>query len=424
MQPDDAAGRRKATVSHRSVRALTVAVVLGFTGCTSTPTLSPMVLPTVPVSMTEPSPGKTTSSPSLAPASLAELSASGEVDDAGTFGGAGLWAIRGSSLYTTMDTGTTWERRNLPVPASSLVAARSFLMLDSSHAWLATYGPGTTTATGTPSDIVHYLIARTDDGGLTWRSTKVAGSYWGTVPALAFADARHGYLVAVATRLSAGTSTVLRTADGGATWVVAASRSWLDGQVAVSDANTLWAGGREQAGGEFAQRILAVSRDAGRTWQDAELPGVAGTTEATCGCFLARPPLFTSSSAGFVTVVNAFGSNGQYGTTVEKTGDGGRTWSAASRRADIEATGLAVLDARDWLMAVVNATEVDATVDGGLTWQAVASGDAWVNTNAAWLDAVSGSDAAALVQLPNNGAAEAIIVTTDGGHTWRQLFPG
>jgi photosystem II stability/assembly factor-like uncharacterized protein len=397
-------------------------------GCTSTPSL----LPTLPSPTIQISPGQATPSssagPSFVPTSPVALSASGGVIDAGSFAGGGLWAIRESSLFISTDLGTSWQRHALPVGPSSLVAGWTFAALDARHAWLATYGPGTTGSTGTAADVVDYLVSRTDDGGATWRTTKIAGSYWGTVPALAFADARHGYLLAVATRLSAGASTVLRTIDGGATWVIAATKPWLDGQIAVSDVSTLWAGGQEQAGGLFAQHILAVSRDAGRTWHDAELPGVQGTTEATCGCFLARPPLFTSSSTGFVTVVNAFGSNGQYGTTVETTTDGGRTWSEASSRPDIQATGLAVLDSRHWMMTLINPTEVDATVDGGLTWQTAASGGDWADTFAASIGSLGGNDAAALVQLPGeansaSSASMALLLTTDGGRTWRQLFP-
>jgi photosystem II stability/assembly factor-like uncharacterized protein len=377
-------------------------------------------------------PGPTFSSPvprplpTLEPSpSLVPLSALADVDDGGSFGTAGLWAIRGDRLLISTDVGTTWMTRKLPADTASLFGTWRFEALDARHAWLVRYGPETTGFDGSPDEILHYLISSTRDGGATWETVTAPGNYPGTIPAVSFADPDHGYLLATATRLSLGTSTVLRTKDGGAIWTVAGTGKWLDAQFAASDPTTIWSGGQEQAGGTFDEPILGVSRDGGRTWRDTELPGLTGTTEASCGCYLAGPPVFPSASSGFVTVVNSFGSNGQPGSWIETTTDGGRSWSEAASRPGIDATGATMLDSSHWLMAQVNPTLVAESVDRGSTWQTVASDGVWPAVFPVWIHAFDASTAAAFVQGSGDPASAvyALLLTTDGGRTWRELVP-
>jgi hypothetical protein len=332
----------------------------------------------------------------------------------------------GQRLLVSTDLGTSWTARDLPVDVGSLFSGWVFEAIDAAHLWLVRYDPETTGLSGSPDEVVHYLVSRTSDGGATWQTAAAPGTYPGTIPALSFADADNGYLLATATRLSLGTSTVLRTVDGGATWVVAGTGKWLDAMFTASDSTTVWSGGQEQAGGDFEQPILAVSRDSGQTWRTTDLPGLTGTTEASCGCYLAGAPAFSSASTGFVTVVNTFGNNGQYGTWIETTTDGGRTWSETASRPNIEATGVARLDSSHWLMAEANPTVISASVDGGSTWQLAASGGFWPRTFTIWIQAFDGSTAAAFLQGPGEpGSAEnALVLSFDGGTTWRQLAPG
>jgi BNR/Asp-box repeat. len=189
------------------------------------------------------------------------ISARGGVDTAGSFRSGGLWAIRGATLFRSTDAGASWAHSSIPVP--SFVTLGMDFLLDASHVWAITLGPGTTGETGSASDVIRYVVSRSANGGTSWRSTQIAGNYAGTTAAIAFADLQHGYLLAAAQRHSFGTSTVLRSSDGGATWSIAGTSPWLGSLLAVSDASTVWAGGQEQAGGDFAQPILAVSRDAG-----------------------------------------------------------------------------------------------------------------------------------------------------------------
>jgi photosystem II stability/assembly factor-like uncharacterized protein len=339
---------------------------------------------------------------------------------AGTFGNAGLWAVRGSTIFTSIDAGTTWQPARIPVSAAT-PRSGSIVLVDPRHIWSVSLGPDSTGDNGTSTDVTQYLISRTADGGASWQVSTVPGNYPDTSSAIAFVDARHGFLLAAATRFSSGTSWVARTIDGGVTWSRAGSFPNLGSLLAVSDPVTVWAGGEEQAGGTFAQPALTVSRDAGRTWREVALPGVTGMTEAECGCYLAGPPVFVDGTTGFVTVVSSFGGVGDPYTRIERTTDNGRTWAQAAYRPNVQAVGLAILGASDWIMPVVNPTEVDVTADGGATWKTLSAGGAWDQTFPTWTAALGEGRAVVLAPIANRADLSALLLTEDGGRTWRQL---
>jgi hypothetical protein len=60
------------------------------------------------------------------------------------------------------------------------------------------------------------VVARTDDGGRTWRRRTVLDGH--TPESLAFADARHGWLVTSPAHRAAAGGWIWRTTDGGRTW--------------------------------------------------------------------------------------------------------------------------------------------------------------------------------------------------------------
>lgn len=343
------------------------------------------------------------------------------IDDAGAFADGGLWAMRGTALFTSVDRGQTWLTSALPLRPGSYAGSWRVVVLDPEHAWLVQNGIATAGILGSATAIDNYTVSRTSDGGQTWTTSDVSGNYPGTFPALAFADPDHGYLLATASRLSSGVTTVLRSEDGGATWAVAGTKRWLDGLVAASNSETIWAGGAEQAGGSFDQSILSVSRDAGRTWADVQLPGLPGKTEATCGCYLPGPPVFTNAADGYVVVVNTFGNDANYGTWLETTSDGGRTWVERTFRTDIAASGVAELDADHWLMARVNPSGMDSSSDAGKTWRAVARSGEFDDTGPMWIHALGGSAAVALTQ--GSGTVLHLLMSTDGGTTWTNIDP-
>jgi hypothetical protein len=132
-------------------------------------------------------------------------------------------------------------------------------------------------------------------------------------------------------------------------------------------------------------------------------------------------PLFLNPSTGFVTIVNSFG-NGQPYTRIDKTTDGGRTWIEVTDRADVEATGLAILDASHWLMPTNNPIAIDATGDGGASWTTISPADTWSAAFAEEIGGLGPTTAFVLVEVPGpNNPQSAMLLTTDGGQTWQQL---
>jgi photosystem II stability/assembly factor-like uncharacterized protein len=394
-------------------------VVLGLSACTANPVVSPSTAvaslerPTLPTSLS-PSPSSSLIPTTSPVQGLPALSAVDAVDSAGSFGRSGLWAIRGSSLFVSTDSGSTWRRTTIPTWQPFLGPSSDF-MLDASRAWAITFGPGTSGDAGGP--VTRYVVSRTSDGGRTWRAANVPGNYPGTSASIEFIDSQHGFFLAAADRLSLGTSVLLRTADAGATWTVAGHGSWLGSLLTVSDPSTIWAGGQQQAGGMFAQPVLAVSRDAGRTWSSVSLAGIAGTTEADCGCYLAQPPLFLDSRTGYVVVVSSY-------TQIYRTTNGGQRWSIIAVRPNVEATGLAVLDPTHLLLPTANPSEIDVTADGGANWATASSGGSWSQTNVSWVASLTASEVAALAWVPGpDSRLLALLLTIDGGRTWQQLRP-
>ena len=264
---------------------------------TSSPAVTPFATATsTPSPTTRPVPNGPFPTPTPVPPS--------PVDDGGTFGPSGLWATRGSHLDLSTDYGTTWVQRILVTGVLQGVAERvlsSVFVLDANHAWSATPGPGSTPygGQGQPYDRLHVVISRTTDAGRTWRSVTLPGDWGGTQPVLTFADPRHGYLLLAFLR-GGGPGAVL--ADRG--WrgdVAAGERTGVDcGSVfGATDAQTVWAGNQGDAG-PVSRPILDVSRDGGRTWADARLPGLVG--DIYVNDTLVAPPMITGAT-GAVAVL-------------------------------------------------------------------------------------------------------------------------
>lgn len=361
------------------------------------PTPTPTSAPTASAS---PVPSKGSPAPSATPGSPPQ---SAIVDQAGTFAGGGVWAIRGSTLSISSDAGATWTQGTSSIPAGSILAA---FVLDPTHAWVVTVGPGSGPYTGSPTDVRHLVVDRTSDGGQTWQQGTVPGSWGATSQSLVFLDARVGFIMCSAARFSDGTSTVLRTDDGGKSWSVVGTGHWLGSMFTASAGLTLWAGAQPEAGGLAAHPILDASRNGGATWQDARLPGLVGST----GGSVAAPPTFLDANIGAVAVVGA----GVYRTT-----DGGGSWELASDPSVEASAGPALLDATHWLLPTVNPFGLLSTADAGATWQGVTtsglSNGGWI----VWIGAIDATHVAALVPVGHGFPGPAVLfLSADAGHTW------
>src|SRR5581483_7682027 len=118
--------------------------------------------------------------------------------------------------------------------------------------------------------------------------------------------------------------TVLKTADGGATWSAQSSgtSAALNG---IADANVVWAVG--QTGGSG---VVIKTTDGGANWTGQTPGGAQGLSTVAA----------VDASTAFVG-----GGNGAGAGQIYRTADGGATWTLASSLTFRPNTGLAAFDA-------------------------------------------------------------------------------
>lgn len=306
----------------------------------------------------------------------------------------------------------------MPPPDSYGILA-SFV-LDEPHAWSITRGPESTDFSGASTDVLNLVVHRTVDGGASWQGVNV-GSYPGTSQAIAFVDPQHGFILTSPMRHSSGVSTTLATDDGGATWTVAGTGPWLGPLFTASDESMLWAGAQQDPS-PIEHPLLEVSRDGGRTWVDAQLPGLVGALGGS-NRWLVGPPRFIGQRTGLVTIASV-DPEGNPQTRIFRSTDSGISWTTVTDRPGEAGADPATLDSDHWILPVVNPFGLIATADAGATWGAIqANGLAspWID----WIDVVHPGHLAALT-LTGNGdpGPEALFLSTDGGRTWQPADPG
>ncbi|HEX3428441.1 MAG TPA: hypothetical protein VHS36_06505 [Candidatus Limnocylindrales bacterium] len=362
-----------------------------------------------PLGSPTPSPTTTRSTASLTPPTA--------VDDAGTFGTGGIWAVIGDRLYVLTDGIVNWISR-VPAPHFGLDirsgnVLSSVFVLDTEHAWVASPGSGSTVpySGGGPSvDHLHVVVNRTTDSGASWAPAAIPGDWGGTQPVIAFADAQHGFVLLSSLR-GGPPSTVFATDDGGATWRHVGGKDGLGSVFTVSDPNTLWAGNQGDAG-PVQRDILDVSRDGGRTWADARLPGLVGDHFVND---VAAPPVFVGADGAVAVVAGATDSPADI--RFYRTTDGGRSWALATRVGlnASESNAVAVVDPTHYVVTDPQAGIVSATADAGGTWTRSPMTALAGSVRRFW-DAQNGL---AIVGLGNDAApAAGLYRTADGGRTW------
>jgi hypothetical protein len=402
-------GRFAAVASALVVIMVTIAVLLvvGQHG-PAAPTGSPGLVPSHAAS---PGPVDLQSPPTAA--------APSPIDDSGIFGSSGLWAAVGGQLYLSSDYGATWVQHTLlsgvALDATSGDVLSSVFVLDTSHVWTASPGPGSTVPYGGQGpgyDHLYVVVSRTTDGGVSWQSVTIPDDWGGTQPVLAFADAEHGFLLLSGLR-GGGGSVVFATTDGGATWQRVGGADSLGSIFSASDAATLWAGNEGDAG-PVARPILDVSRDGGRTWADARLPGLVGDIFVNDNPV--APPVFSGQN-GAVAVIAASTDNSPM-VRFYRSSDGGRAWVLAAQVhiGESGSTGVAVVDPLRYVVIDSHTGRFLATSDGGVTWQQSASSGLSAALRVRFWDVRNG---AAVVQTTNGPAsASGLFRTTDAGQSW------
>jgi photosystem II stability/assembly factor-like uncharacterized protein len=225
-------------------------------------------------------------------------------------------------------------------------------------------------------------ILRTTDGGATWLLGGFVGSGGAAPSRIAFGTAEVGY---------APTGNGLyATADGGATWTLALAGSWLDVHAFADGVHAVAVG---------PSGPIRTTADGGATWTVRSSPGatlLAVTCPTTSRCFAA-------------------GSFGAF----QVSDDAGATWTARPSGIAADIVAVAFADpAQGWALDATGA--LHRTTDAGTTWTAEPD------------PVIAG--ASAIVAM---GAARAWVVgegglvasTADGGATWsrvgtRQILSG
>ncbi|HUM47502.1 MAG TPA: YCF48-related protein, partial [Chitinophagales bacterium] len=212
-----------------------------------------------------------------------------------------------------------------------------------------------------------------------------------------FTNSSTGYVVGEP--IAPGEAIILKTTDGGTTWVSKPSGTLnaLRGIHFIDD-NTGFAVG-------FTGTILKTT-NAGETWTAV----TSGTTQAL------RSVYFSSSTVGYIA--------GGLGTML-KTTNGGTTWTAQTTNVTQDLINVRFVN-NDVGYAVSSTGTftggiVIKTVNGGATWTSVYTnpngllGLAVVNANTVY--AGGGNNQGV-------GGSSYIVKTTDGGVTWSQVYTG
>jgi photosystem II stability/assembly factor-like uncharacterized protein len=203
--------------------------------------------------------------PALAPSAVCGLSV---VNPSVVYASGTNFPNRPARMMRTLDGGTTWEGWDMGAHATLLIDT---YFTDADHGWVV--GGKATVANPTRED-VRAVVLRTEDGGRTWvdRAAPLAAQLplgeWGWK--IHFIDERIGFVALE----SFDRAAILKTSDGGDSWTrldVADQQGNknLEG-VGFVDENTGWVGGWgvEEVGDPEAG-FSSATTDGGKTWQDA-----------------------------------------------------------------------------------------------------------------------------------------------------------
>jgi len=343
------------------------------------------------------------------------------------------WVLRDGRLLYTGDSGGGWRDLTPSVGQAGTLLTAEFL--DPQQGWLVRL----VRQASQPERSKEVEILRTHDGGQSWES--IILSLAGGLSDLPIADAhlnfndyQTGFL---ALKLQSGSSFSLgrlfATADGGQTWE---ERSLPLGEpVVFLDAERGWT-----AGGPAGDQLFRTL-DGGRTWQrqELDLPVVPGSGHVRIGL-----PQFDEGGAGYLPVtVTTSGSSTLLLLQSEAQGD---SWQVKHTYeldpAVVPGTALPFSLASDgtwWaetgagiLSTSVKQDVAEASTAAGLPQGVIAiefdasqNGWALVQQGNCYGEKTPGSQSATSTNQPFHcEQSMRLMVTGDGGQTWREiLFP-
>ena len=348
-----------------------------------------------------------------------------------SFVGQDGWAVgkRGTILHSS-DGGATWARQRSGVVRGLMAVT----FTDAQHGFAAGAGG---------------VLVKTLDGGLTWTRVKGSGDFfWSDCNALAM-DGAGTLWASMGARHEGGEfDRLLRSADGGLHWrSVDVGWDYHIWNVTTSGTRIVGVGPVDEGSAAGTSRIV-ISDDGGATWstkvlgQDAELTAVAiGSHQSLCAVgggtvwsadggvqwsglglpvrgagsldFVSATQGWAAGSGSLFGLMSWFGGAG--GGSVLHTGDGA-TWQEQLSEPNRTFSGVDFADAQHgW--AVGSGGAIRSSQDGGATWTKQASGTTAYLTQ---VDATGAGTAWAMGFRMNrrSGGSPVMVRTTDAGAQW------
>ena len=409
------------------------------------------------------------------------------------------WAESGNDLYLTKDGGVTWSHSTLPgglsvgqyeqamsaqtpsdatptpilAPTGPLSsdsagdqagAPASFpnhlypVFIDADHGWLLSWAES---GDATAQTVKWTLTAhRTTDGGQTWQSSQLPGTYDG-YGLIQFVDPEHGWIEvyplntrpaqspstpadgsasaspATTDTPAADTTTLLATSDGGASWSMVSTLS-SQAFISFTSATEGWGYGQDPTTGGVTTFLRTT--DGGRTWSQSDFPSQQG-------CLISGAPDAPTRSSGSVVVRALCMPNGTNQSTSEEivtlvSADDGQSWTVDSTQtvagSPIMSGAAAVLNLPSGQpiasyeyasyqyptsASTSGGFHLQATFDGGKTWTTYPTDGLpasivmaeWASPDDVWVLA-SGNGS------PGHPAGHQLYSSRDAGKTWTALL--
>jgi photosystem II stability/assembly factor-like uncharacterized protein len=291
------------------------------------------------------------------------------------------WAVgSGGTILKTVDGGASWTQVGKSVPGLSEKLLSGVDFVDRKTGWVV----GNKYPASSP--LAETGIYRTDDGGITW-SKQIHPNDGTFVFRVRMRNKDEGWILGeqwrvdqVASPPARPYSSILRTTDGGATWVGHRDAPPdLVRDVSFPDASTGYAVGYR--GSNFK------TSDGGTNW--TPMPGLTGIARV-------MGVVFTSPTSGIAAGDQLADVDGKSPGLVSRTTDGGTTWLLTPIPTTAQLRCASAYKNSIWVVGE-NGTIIRSS-DGGLSWGAQTSG----TTQGLWS-----------VQVVNND----FVVAVGGGGT-------